>query len=259
VKNFFFIFIFFLLNKNASAQCFERNFAFLESETLSYEVYYNWGFIWLNAGWVDFKVKAATYQNRPVYHFDAYGSSHKSYDWMYTVRDSYQAYLDKESFQPLWFDRKNKYLFDNAKKKVYIESETSDRPFRRDTLAITNCTFDLISIVYYCRNLSFKGMHIGDSIPVRTLVDNEVFNLYIRYLGTEKLKTREGETFNCIKFSALLVEGTIFKEGEDLFVWVTNDLNRVPILVEAKILIGSVKAYLKTTSGLRNPVSAKIK
>ena len=42
----------------------------------------------------------------------------------------------------------------------------------------------------------------------------------------------------------MLVKGTIFKGGEDLLVWVTDDNKRVPVLVEAKILVGSVKAIL---------------
>jgi hypothetical protein len=56
----------------------------------------------------------------------------------------------------------------------------------------------------------------------------------------------------------LLIEGTIFKGGEDMYVWVTDDKNRIPVLVEAKILIGSVKAYLESAKGLRNSSDARI-
>ena len=50
----------------------------------------------------------------------------------------------------------------------------------------------------------------------------------------------------------MLVEGTIFKGGEDMTIWVTDDGNRVPIMVEAKILIGSVKAIITGAEGLVN-------
>jgi len=46
------------------------------------------------------------------------------------------------------------------------------------------------------------------------------------------------------------VAGTIFKGGEDLVVWVTDDNYRIPVLVEAKILVGSVKAVLVGAEGL---------
>jgi len=48
-------------------------------------------------------------------------------------------------------------------------------------------------------------------------------------------------------------------ENEDVVVWVTDDDNRVPVYIEAKILVGTVKAYLKEAKGLRNPVTSLIK
>ena len=46
-------------------------------------------------------------------------------------------------------------------------------------------------------------------------------------------------------------KGTIFKEGDAMTVWVTDDENRVPVKVETPILIGTVKVYLKKASGLK--------
>jgi hypothetical protein len=256
-----------LIGVPSISQCFEKNFAFTDGEIIKFQVYYNWGFIWMNAGYVEFKVKPENYLNKSVYHLDAYGSSHKSYDWLFKVRDRYQSYLDKESLRPLWFDRqnyeggfevKNEYFFDQPKNLLYAYTVTSNRPFKKDTLKIGNCSFDLVSLVYYCRNLDFSSLRINDSIPVSVIIDNGVFNLYIRYLGKEDIKTRAGIKYHCIKFSALLVEGTIFKGGEDFFVWVTDDKNRVPVLVDAKILIGSVKACLESTEGLLNRIEAKV-
>jgi len=83
--------------------------------------------------------------------------------------------------------------------------------------------------------------------------------LYVRYLGKEILKTHDKRKFKTIKFSALLIEGTIFNGGEDLTVWVTDDLNRIPVLVEAKILIGSVKATVLDMENLKFPLTSEIK
>ena len=56
----------------------------------------------------------------------------------------------------------------------------------------------------------------------------------------------------------MLVPGTIFESGEDMTVWVTDDLNRIPIIVEAKILIGSIKAVFVDATGLRNKITAEV-
>jgi hypothetical protein len=260
--------IFILLSlQRISGQCFDQNFAFKEGEVIKYQVYYNWGFIWLNAGLVDFKVKQATYTNRPVYYLDAFGATHKNYEWLYKVKDHYECFLDKQTLLPLWykqsnyeggFEVNNRYWFNYEKQIVITNTQNSKHPLVKDTLKLPPCTFDLISIVYYCRNLNFSKYKIGDTIPIKTIIDNEIFNLYIRYLGKEKIKNKDGSEYKSIKFSALLVEGTIFKGGEDMFIWVTDDLNRVPILIEAKILIGSVKAYYESGEGLRYPMQLKV-
>ena len=52
-----------------------------------------------------------------------------------------------------------------------------------------------------------------------------------------------------------MVEGTIFSKDQETFVWVSDDPNKVPIYIEAKILVGSVKAYLKKATGLKYPLA----
>lgn len=42
-------------------------------------------------------------------------------------------------------------------------------------------------------------------------------------------------------------------------VWVTDDKNRLPVYIEAPIIIGSVRAELLSFSGLRNAMDAKVK
>jgi hypothetical protein len=65
--------------------------------------------------------------------------------------------------------------------------------------------------------------------------------------------------FRCIKFKASLISGTIFKEGEEMTVWVTDDKNRLPLYIEAPIIIGSIRAELQSFSNLRNAMDAKVK
>ncbi len=247
--------------------CLERNFAFQPGEEVEYTVYYNWGFIWVNAGFVTFNVRERLYRNRPVYHFDSFGSTHRRYDWLFKVRDRFQSYVDKETFRPLWFEMDtyeggfeayDEYHYFPEKDIVITTTENSDSPRRTDTVEILPCSFDVITAVYVARNLDFASYGRNEPIPFSILIANELHELNPRYLGEETITTREGETYDCIKFSVELVEGFIFTPDNNMFVWVTNDENRIPVLVEAQIRVGSVKAMLKSASGLRNPVTAKI-
>ena len=76
----------------------------------------------------------------------------------------------------------------------------------------------------------------------------------MRFLARETVEGLDGKRYKCIKFAAKMVQGTIFKGEEDVLVWVTDDGNKIPIYIEAKIIVGTVKAYLKDYKGLKNPV-----
>ncbi|MFO7843364.1 MAG: DUF3108 domain-containing protein [Bacteroidales bacterium] len=262
-------FVFLILTSiGCHAQNLVKQFPVFQSgERISYTASYNWGFIWLNAGYVEFSVKKSHFKDNEVYFFNSYGTSIPSYDWLFKVRDYFQSYAKMDNLTPLFFDRNtyeggysvhNRFTFDYTDSLIYSQTENSDKPYTEDTLQLPQNVYDVISGVYYIRNIDFDQYQVNDTIPVRMIIDNEIFDLYVRFLGREVIKLHNKQKFKTIKFSALLVEGTIFKGGEDLLVWVTDDLNRIPVLVEAKILIGSVKATLLNTENLKFPLDSEI-
>jgi len=226
---------------------------FTSGERVTYRAVYNWGFIWINAGDVVFTIKDTTFNGQDCFHFVSEGWSLKQYDWFYKVRDRFESIASKDSLKPYWFLRNtneggyiayNEYNFDYSSSKLNLFTYTSDRKAKKESLNLKPRTFDVLTAIYFCRNLEFDKFTINQKVPLTMAIDNEVFDLYIRYLGKETITLHEGNTYNTQKFSVMLVKGTIFKGGEDLFVWLTDDSKRIPVLVEAKILVGSVKAVL---------------
>jgi len=104
------------------------------------------------------------------------------------------------------------------------------------------------------RNLDLSGCRINDTIPITLLLDNEIYNIYFRYLGTEKKKIRKLGEIDCMKFSAMLIQGSVFNGGEKMYIWVTNDKNRLPVYIESPILVGSVRGTLIGIKGNRYPL-----
>lgn len=267
MKKIIILFFFILLANIVNSQCFTTNTTFLAGEKISYKVAYNWGFIWVDAGKVIFEVDSLEKNGKTFYHFISSGRSLTRYDWIFKVRDSFESFVDVVGIKPFKFVRctyenayqvHNKYLFDHSKDKIYTFTENSNKKYQIDTLGLDECTFDVLSAIYYTRNIDFSHYSFGDTIPVSMIIDNEIYNLYIRYINKEVVENIDGKLYNCIKFKAMLVEGTIFNKGEDLIVWVTDDKNKIPIITEAKILVGSVKAYLTEAKGLRYKIEALI-
>lgn len=226
---------------------------FRVGEVVKYNAYYNWKFVWLNAGTAEFYVTDTVFNGIPAYHFKSLGSSLSSYDWFFKVRERFESIARMSDLAPFWFIRDsyeggykafNRYRFSYADSTLFVDSYTSDRPYKQKMFTLDKRIYDVLSAIYWCRSIDFSKLKKGDRVPLTMAIDDGVYDLFIRYLGTEKIEHRNGEIFDTYKFSVMLVEGTIFKGGEDMVVWVSRDDKKVPILVEAKILIGSVKAYL---------------
>ena len=258
----FFLFSEILAQNN---QCNINNVAFTSGEEINYIVSYNWGWIWIDAGAVVFKTKQAKVNNKDVFHIIGAGKTFSYWDWFFKMRDLYQTWVDTIDLKPVKYNRdivdggyyiKVDYDFNREKNLVYSASERTRKPFKRDTIEITSCTYDVLSIIYYARNIDYDAYKVNDTIPVNVIMDNEVFNIFFRYKGKEKKKVKDFGTFDCIRFGVFLVEGDLFEEGEDMDVWVTDDKNKIPVLIESPILVGSVKARIVGIKGNRNPVTA---
>lgn len=263
----FIIFGFIIYFSYAIAQnCNLANQAFKPGEELNYHIEYNWGPFWAEAGQVKFTVNEKEWLGKTYFNYKGIGSTYPKYDWFFKVNDRYESYTDSISLKPIRFIRDvseggNYYyeenIFFHSKNKVYTYLKKANKEAKRDTILLADCTFDVLSLIYYSRNINFNNFQINDTIPVKIFLDNEVHQIYIRYLGKEKYTSPYMGTFNCIKFSAMLIEGTIFKSGEHMKVYVTDDLNKIPLYIESKILVGNIKVYLKDYKNLRNNLSSK--
>jgi hypothetical protein len=91
-------------------------------------------------------------------------------------------------------------------------------------------------------------------------MDQEEYPLTMKYLGKEYSKTIHGMgNFNVLKFQPEVIVGNVFKEDSKMTVWVADDNNRIPVLIESPVSVGSVKVVLKSYKGLKYNFEAKVK
>ncbi len=220
-------------------------------EELVYNGYYNWGIIWVKAGKVEFSLKNSD-KYPGAKQLKAVGYSLPSWDWIFTVRDTLISHYDPETFMPYEFSRKAHegnyhktfdYKFNYGDSLILADVHKIGKYKRKDTIKLKPKTYDMLSVAWMARELDFDKYQKNDLIPVRILIDDKVYDLYIRYLGVNKSKIA-GNRQECYVFSPLLVEGDVFKGGENMKIWVSKDQYRLPLMVEAKILVGSVKGII---------------
>ena len=68
------------------------------------------------------------------------------------------------------------------------------------------------------------------------------------------IKTKFGKV-KCLVLRPVLQKGRVFKDEESMTIYVTDDANKIPILIQSELLVGSIKIELADYEGLRNPVS----
>lgn len=237
--------------------CNTRNVAFGEGEQLYYKVWYNMGRIWVGAGEARMNVLADQANGKRSYHVVADGTTLKSYEWFYKVHDRYETWIDPATMQPSRFLRNVNEGGFKIYNNVLFNHNIGQAVSTGGVFNVPKCVQDVVSAIYYARNIDYNSLKPGAKIPFSMFLDDKVYNLYIRYLGKERIETRYG-TFNTIKISPLLIEGTIFKGGEKMAIWVTDDANHIPVRIDSPILVGSVKVDLMGFDKLRNPATALV-
>lgn len=246
-------------SKAQNVFCGLKNRVVKSGEKVNFIVYYNLSAVWVAAAKASFSTQLETLDGRPVFHVTGLGNTIKSYDWIFSVKDKYETYIDTTTMLPMKFVRDihedgyklYQYVrFNQVQKKAYtLNNKVFDVPA---------CVQDVLSAVYYARNIDYSRYKPGDKIPFDMFLDDQVYHLYIRYMGKFKITTKYG-TFNTIKIKPLLVEGTLFKGGEKMEVYVSDDDNHIPVRISSPILVGSIKVDMMSYSGLKYPLSSLVK
>ena len=238
--------------------CGTNNIAFQAGEQVTFHVFYKVIGTYTHAGTATFTNTLETFNNQPVYHIVGDGKTKSSYDWIYKVRDRYESYIDTATLQPLKFIRnvsEGGYKFYET---ISFNRTAHTAITNKGVFQIPNCIQDVVSAMYYARNIDFNKYKPEDKIPFKMFLGDEAYNMYLRYLGKETVKTQYGK-FNAIKFKPLLIKGTIFEGGEKMVVWVSDDPNHVVLRVESPIVLGKVLIDMMGYRNLRYPLTSMIK
>ncbi len=246
----------------------KREPVFRSGEKVTYTISYTWG-VWINVGEVEFLTSLKEEKKKPFYHIEVNGKTQAFFDNFFTVRDYFSTKIDAKTLQPFYMQRnideggyrRNSFGHYSWKDTLlYSSTQRLDKPqpAELDTLRLTPCTFDVVSLFYYYRCCDFSRMKVGNTYTVQLAMDNKVYNINYKLYGAEEVKVKGVGKFRTLKFSGSLIAGSVFTGKEQVFFWVTDDENRVPVYVEAPIKVGSIRARIKSWENLKYPMKSKL-
>jgi len=228
--------------------------AYGAGEWFKFRVHYEF----VTAGYATLEVKDAKLKGKDVLHVKGYGETVGVSKWFFKVEDDYQSYIDKEKNIPYRFIRdinEGGYTkdiqvdFNHETNKATVfdkkHNETSVLSFEEEAQ-------DMVSAFYYLRNnLDTKNIKEGEVVEINMFFDKENFKFRLKFIGREVLKTSFGRVPTLI-FRPYVQSGRVFKEKESLTVWISDDDNKMPLLIKADLAVGSLKATLTEFKGLQH-------
>ena len=87
---------------NASAQCGIENFAFKSGEFLSYDLYFNWKFVWVKVGSASMDTKLTRFEGKEAWKSYLVTRGNNKLDKFFMMRDTLLSYCNPD-LSPLYF------------------------------------------------------------------------------------------------------------------------------------------------------------
>lgn len=228
--------------------------AYGDGEWFKFRVHY--GIV--TAGYATLEVTETSLRGKDVYHVKGFGETVGLSKLFFKVRDDYQSYIDKEKNIPHRFVRDiyeggyTKDLivdFDHNTRRATVNDKKHNEI---TTFSFEENTQDILSAFYYLRNhIDSKKIRPNDVINVNMFFDKENIQFQMKFLGRETISTNFGKVRTLV-FRPYVQSGRVFKEKESLTIWISDDKNKIPLLVKASLAVGSLKATLTEYKGLKH-------
>lgn len=274
-----------------------QNYPFRSGEKASIIIHYKCGFS-ADLAQIDLTTTRESNGGNPYFHVVANASTYKGADTFFKVRDLYESKFYEKDMSPLYFHRdvqegkywaKNWYDWKDDGKQLHAIVDKRNRP-HRDTLYTADVVIrDIINLFYDARAMDFKAFERGSNYSTLLAMDKDIMKVILRYMGKEQKKIPDLGTFNTIKIGITIIPVTpadkdddnannslikfefdeeaamaqmdesVYYGKEKIFIWLSDDGNRLPLYFSSPVVIGSVNGRLSSYSGLKYPLTSKVK
>lgn len=242
--------------------------AFATGETIEYRL----NFSFLTVGKAKSIVRKEIYNinGRPAYKIDVFGKTSGLVDWIAQVDDHFGAYLDTASLLPHQTYRnlkEGKYRrneivrFDHRTKMIEVkELDQETRKFKEPEYFYSpeDYIYDMFGGLMIIRSFDFDKLQINDTITTDAFLEDTFYTFKTVFRGREVIKTKAGK-FRALVLAPIMPNNELFEDGEDsIKIWLSDDKNKIPLAVKAKMFIGHAGFEILSFSGLKHPVSSYV-
>ncbi|MBQ8047766.1 MAG: DUF3108 domain-containing protein [Prevotella sp.] len=264
MKRYAYIFAALMLSLSAHGQ---QSLPFQGGEYLSYNLYYNWQFVWLKAGTASMSTVETKYKGQTAYRASLITRGNSKADDVFVMRDTLISYVSADLF-PLYYRkgaREGKryyvdevwYSYPDSKQcRVRQHQLTSKGKHENREQMLDHRVYDMLGMFMRARSFDPSKWQKGHTIDFDMVDGHKVESVQLKYLGKSTVKADDGKKYRCLQLS--YIENEEGKKKEIVRFYVTDDLNHIPIRLDMFLRFGSAKAFLSAMRGNRNAVEAQL-
>ena len=222
---------------------------------------------WVKAAEANFGVSELIYQtnDRPTWKVDINARTVGIFDLVSSVRDNWGTFIDTTNYETQQFYRyikegrftRNEIVhFDHASDSATVEKlHKETRALERTVdFRVSKNVQDMVSSFYYLRALDWSNFKIGDIITINVFFDDKLEPQRVKIVDREVIKTDLGE-IKAVVLVPIREKDSLFVEENTVKVWLSDDQNRIPLKVKAKIYVGYLTVDIMRAKNLRHPLA----
>ena len=224
----------------------------------------------IEAGEVTVSTKLDTLDGKKMYRVTGNGRTLPFFRWFFDMDDTYNIWVDKKSLRTQRFESdikedsytfRSSYRYDWKEMKVHTWSQRRQDPPRRKTMTLTPESMDAVSLYFNLRSVELESFREGEHRKLDMVLEDTIRHLRYRLIAREELKVPKLGKFDTMKFACTIgsSEEFSFTDGTEFFIWITNDENKIPVMLASPVRVGEVRAYLRHYEGLKHPLTSQIK
>jgi hypothetical protein len=195
-------------------------------------------------------------EGRPTYQFTSTTRSISLFDHIMKVRDFNSSTVDKASLASISFHQNlhegdysavRNMKFDNHLKKFHTEETEDGRTITRNG-ELGAPLHDVLAALFRARTMPLKA---GEDTAVRIYRDGKAFVMKVTIDPKMPMIHTPLGTVRCLRVEPLVKGDSIFRSKDGrLIVYLTDDERKVPVLIEARITVGTVRVRLVSDESL---------
>lgn len=249
-----------------------QDFPFKNGEVIHYDIKYKYGLVTMKGGTANYKINVSEFEGKQTIKSVLDFKTTSFFDKIYKIRDTLISHASIPHLDPIYHFRSvnegGSYSFlEEMRTLQYSDAYTEVSILRTrgeeimvDTIISSDhAGYDLLNVFLFIRNLDYQNLSTEETRHLATFLGRRKVNIILRYEGQTIIEKSETHKFKALKFAIDVTDDVFTESSNALEVWISDDMNRIPLKMKAKLKIGAAEADMTSHQNLKYPLNSEIK